>query len=468
MKAPLSSYSPEFNKKLRYGAIAVLAVLIIAGGLYFYLDHKYRAIIADFNKSLQPTGALTYSSMDVSPFLGKVTLGNPVIMYQAGELIKAEKMELQGLRGSGAQLTHAKIHANNLQFSPTGRNLADIPAGTNSAFAVSGELKTEYGHDPASNSYDLKSFSFETADKRSSIEFDHAKLDNLKFSDKNSIQALSFAIENAKISNLNMSLSAGTGTEQRTVTEFSTSFAYEKMADGSFEVRNFNLKLPEINDYAAFDLVRWHTDNTTLPLTFLTEIKGLDIPVGLHPQTAEFWKPYGYTRIKSDTKIGYVFDKETKKVNAQLLFDSPSLFKTNVTAVLTGLDLAALAQDPNANILLTFENLQLESAEVNFTDASFLKKTLEIEAQKQNITVPEYAAKLGADIDQAFLADPANASDPALVDAAGKLKAYVGTLGTLTINMKPAQPVPFSQVMIGLILDRVKLLKAMGVTVTVS
>jgi hypothetical protein len=38
----------------------------------------------------------------------------------------------------------------------------------------------------------------------------------------------------------------------------------------------------------------------------------------------------------------------------------------------------------------------------------------------------------------------------------------------LTINMQPAQPVPFSQVMVGLILDRVKLLKAMGVTVTVS
>lgn len=468
MQNPLSSYSPELNKKLRYGAAGVIAVLIIAAGLYFFLDHKYRTIVADFNQSLQPTGSLTYSKMDVSPFLGRVTLENAVITYQNAQLIKADKVQLRSLRGSGSKLTHAGIDANNLQFSPTGKNLAEIPAGTSSAFAVTGELKADYNYDPSSNSYTIKYFAFDTADKRSSIHFDHAKLDNLKFGAENSIQAFAFAIENATISNTDRSLSAATGTDEKTITQFSTTLAYEKLADGTIELRNFNLKLPEINDYAAFELIRWHMDHPTVPTVFSAEVKGLDMPVTLHPEVAAMWKPYGYTRIVSNSKAGFVFNQETKKIQAQLMFDSPTLFKTNINAVLSGLDLAAMAQDPNAVSLLGLDSLRLENAEINFTDASFLKKTFEIEAQKQNITVPEYTAKLGTEIDQAFLSDPSNAADPVLVDAAGKLKAYINTLGTLTINMQPAQPVPFSQVMVGLILDRVKLLKAMGVTVTVS
>ncbi len=453
----------NLKQKLTVGAGALAIVVIILAGLHFYLDRLYRGIVADFATSLQPSLNLTYATIDVSPFLGHVTLGDVNLRARDAVIAKSVRIDIGKLRSSGGQLTRANIDAKSVQISPTG---ADISPANGKNFALVGDTTFEYSHNPGNNSYAANNFSFLSQDGKLNVKMTEAKIDNLSFAQDGKTQSFAFAVSDAAITRQDARSGASSGVNQDQTTKFSAQFGYERLNDSGMKISNFALILPEINDKVVFSTASVESSDTNgIPMMVAAEIKSLDMPLNLQPEIAAMWKDYAYTRLKADAKFKYAFDAETKKINAAIAMDLDSMFKTSITATLAGVDLAEIAKTQGTPV--PYEQLTIENAEVNFTDASFLKKTYEIESKRQNITVEQYLAQRNAEIDSAFIPDPAK-PDPALVDVAGKLKAYLQNPGTITFNLHPTEPVALSQIMIGLILDRVKLMKVMGMTVTIS
>ena len=444
--------------KIGYALGAVVALTVIFVATQSYLDNKYRTIISEFARSIGPNWSLTYSDVKVSPFMGRVVLNQASIKYQQNEILRVGDLTLSDLQQDSGQMTHAKINAQNILFSPTGADISKISNSADQTVVVKGDANFEYQHDPKTNSYATKNLNFVSREQNLNLIYAEGRIDNLVITPERALQSFQFAINDA-------SFDKGAGTDKKT-TRFSSAFGYSHPPSGVIEINNFKLTLPDQNESIGIARAAFQQrDQNRIPLAMAVEILGIDAPISWDTASADFWKPYGYTRFNADIKFNYAFDSESKKIKFNFGLALPQMFTSTLSMDLIGIDLEAMAKDPNLSF--SYDAAKIESGLINFTDASLLKKTFEIQSQQKNIPLSDYTLQLGQSIDQSFIPDPAK-PDPAMVDIAGKLKAYLNTLGTVTISMKPAEAVPFSQVVVGIIVDRIKLLHVMGVTVTTS
>jgi len=451
-------------KKIGYAAVGVIAVVVIFFGLQSYLESKYRNAVATLAQSLQPNYTLAYGNMTISPFSGKVDLYQVTLKRENVTIASAEEINLHKIDTSGDQLSSAAASIKSMKFSPTG---GDVASGSSSAILVTGNSDFEYSHDPKTNSYDVKNFLFSSAEQKMSVQWADAKLDKMVFGADNKPQSFSFSVEDAVANTHSADITAKSSDGNQKPTRFSTSFSFERSADaGTLGIKNFNLKLPESNEFASFDALNLlGVGKESVPMNFAAEIKNLNVPIASEMLGGGLSADYGYTRIKADARFAYDYAADTKLIKTTLAFNLPEMFKLGLNMDLSGVDLQQFASDPKASV--SYDSLKISSGELNFSDLSFFKKSMELAAKAQNLPLNEYTTKLAANIDAELTPDPKTA-DPATVDAAGKLKNYLNTMGSLTMTMKPQEPVALSQFVLGLIIDRSKLLKIMGVTVTVS
>lgn len=454
-------------KKPAYVLAILVAIGVIAFGAYSYLNHRYRTIVADFSESLKPNWGLQYADLRVSPFLGKVTLVQPSLSYKGSMLARADAAELGGLQGSDNQLAHAKVTLNNLQFSASGQDLTNVSGPAPQTVVVTGNGSFDYSHDTGDNSYRVENFNFQSIDHKNDLSFSDMQLNNFVQAEDGRAQSFGFKLANAAYSKYNPELAAKTGADGMQSTRFSTEFGFERTANNNgYVIRQFNLALPDINEHVSFDLASLQTQyQGDVPVSFVSEVKNLDVPIAADSTMSDFWKPYGYTRFKSDMRTTYAYNMETKKTATTLSLRMPEMLTLNLAFDLSGILVEEMIKTPGTPF--PYDTVKLDAAKIDYTDASFLKKTIQINASRNGVSEADYITQLSAQIDREFVPDPANA-DPAMVDAANKIKAYLTTLGTVNIALTPQEPVGLAQFAAGLLMDRNKLFRLLGLSVSVS
>lgn len=442
----------------------ILGALVLLGGVgfggYKFMDHRLRQGVADFAAMLQPHYTVTYDTVTTDPLGGTITLQNVVIASSDKTLLRAQQVNLSSVSSSDAALTSAQVKATALQISPY---LGDVPANADQRIALSGDAQFVFSFDPASNSYGLRDFDFNAAAQHARASWQNLQFNNLVLdADK---KPLAFGLNAENVVLISGDPASTTPSPRRE--EFSLTLQYAVTPDKlATELKDFKLAMPSINDAVSFASAKIQaSDANAIPLGLSAEVRGLDLPVTVETGNAEFWQAYGYQRIKGDAAFQYNFDAASNTIPLSIQMNLSEMFTAKIQLTLSGIDLPALAKEPNN--LLALQNAAVNGGEVVYTDGSLLKRMIAVNAKAVQNEPAVYVSRLQAALDQGFIPDPTKA-DPALVDASGKLKTYVQNLGTLTLNLQPAQPVSVGQVLVGIFLDRVKLWQLLGTTVTVS
>jgi hypothetical protein len=449
-------------KKLAYGLGGLAALAVVVFLTHQYLDNRLRQAVADFSQSLQPEFTLSYAQIQTAPFSGRVTLSQVALDYQQRTILRAAQIDLSAVQSGTGFLTHAQVVASKLQFSPA---LDAVPANADKSLVITGDSRFIFAYTPESNSFAVSDFSFDAPEQKIAATAKTLNISDLRLDSGNKILGFGLNLADASVTMPN-----GIGGDNSTSPYlFSLNLEFAKSAEGlGSEIRHFALNLPQRNEQISFALAKLQTsDMGRVPLGLKMQLTGLDFPVTANPETAAFWQSLGYDRIKMDADIGYEYKAEDKTILATMHFDLPDMFKSNLQLRLGGVDLAAIAQSPDASSISSAQNLQLLGGEMLFTDASLVKRVIDRNAKAANMEPAVYAQQLGPQIDQLFITDPKTAN-PAVIDLSGKIKTYVQNLGTMTVNFNPAQPLPISQLVVGLVLDRIKLLQLLGATVTLS
>ena len=456
----MTSMSPPLKQPILKQAIYILAGLavlaLLALGLHQFMDHRLRQTVAEFAAQLQPNFKLSYSGIETSPFAGQITLTDAALGYGERTVLRAKTLQMQSVQSSSGWLTNAQVTASELQISPY---LSDVPVNAEKNVVVTGDATFLFAFDNTTNSYSLTDLNFASTAQHLSATAKTLALNNLVLATDGKPQ--NFAL-NAQEVVLTSGDPANTNPPPHTQA-FSLALQYAQSPDKLVtEIKDFQLTLPELQDQIRVASAKLQTsDAGMIPQGMQLALTGLDFPVVAEQTSGAFWQAFGYQRLKGDVKFAYAYQPDGQLIETQTVLALPEMFNANLRLQIGGVDLATLAQQPSS--IAAVQNAQITGGELMYADASLLKRMIETYAKQSKMEPVAYVTALGGVIDQTFIPDPAKA-DPALVDASGKLKAYLQTLGTLTVNFRPGQPVPLGQVVVGIFLDRIKLWQMLGTT----
>ncbi len=428
-----------------------------------YLTMKYTQAVENFANNLPADWKLSYSGLKVSPFSASAEIFSPALSRKDKEVLRAESLSISNIKEDGKKLTAAHFDWKKLNFSPLGLDLKSADPSTTAM--VSGDMKFGYSFDQASNSYIINDFSLLVPDQNGELRFAQGRLENLVLADGKPM-SFDFSIEDAVSKSDGARLQSLDGKTTADQLRFSSKFSYaHDAAANSYQLRNFTLTMLDFNETVSFALAGIQTRmQGDVPTAFRLDISGLDIP--LLTTVDSYWREFGYSRLRMDTSLGYNFDAESKITAAFLNLALADMLQTQIQTHLVDVDFERLA-NPDAESLSAMPSPKIKALQLSYKDASFLRKSLELGAKNAQMPLDAYIQEISAMIDREFIPDPKQA-DPAMVDASGKIKAYLQSLGQLTIAVNPQQPFGIGDFMAGLLFDRNKLLRALGLTVTVS
>lgn len=464
---PVSTRKP-FKKWLGYIAGVVVLGAALIGGTHFYLKYKYTHILEQTFAQLKPDTEVTYSNLDIVPLMGRTTMSDVMVKHKGATMMRAKQLSFTALDAEGEILTRANLKADALEFSPMGADIAQATEATPDAI-VKGDLQVDYSYEPSSNSYYLHDFDFTSVDQKNRLTFDKVEVTNLV---KDGGVWKSFGINASDVAYTTPKASAtpveNEGGDTKTL-RFSSAFKYEQFGtDEGYVIRDFTLSFPDMGHNASVaEIMLRRNAGSQIPLNFSLDVKGMDLPLDTEMTPTGLAKIYGYSRLKGDARLAYAYNKDTQKIEGVIGLNFTDILSLAVRYHLSGLNLEQATKETFMASVMQ-QGVYVEGAEITYTDASFLRKTLEMNAAEKNLAVSDYVAQLGQAIDMQLIGPDPRTADPALVDVAGKIKTYLGSLGTLTASIRPSQPLGLGQMFGAFLLDRQRLLRSLGLSVTVS
>jgi hypothetical protein len=124
---------------------------------------------------------------------------------------------------------------------------------------------------------------------------------------------------------------------------------------------------------------------------------------------------------------------ETRTIQTQFDYDIADIFKARMAFNFTGVN-----ELIEPEIFFPFGEFKMAAAYIEYTDRGLLQKMLARLAKKSKLDMPQYLQQLYPKIDNWFNPDPKNV-DPAMAQAAAKIKNYINTPETFTIQLKPTE-----------------------------
>lgn len=209
-----------------------------------------------------------------------------------------------------------------------------------------------------------------------------------------------------------------------------------------------------------------YAQTAKVPLSMTLGIHGMLIePQSLPDQDArDGLAKLGYDKLSLNFDLSYAHVPETKRLSIkQASISGDGIGQLSVAMNLGGIDPTGL-EDP-ALALAAAQMATLESLELRYDDASLAGRVLKLAATEAEMEESQFKAMLLAQLAEAGAQAPAVPLTKEVVDSA---TAFLTNPKSLSLHMKPAQPVPLFQLMGGAQEDPYALAQAMGLSVSAN
>jgi len=181
------------------------------------------------------------------------------------------------------------------------------------------------------------------------------------------------------------------------------------------------------------------------PTRLKTETKRLSIPTGLIDErdARRFFTDLGFDSVTFSDGTNIHWDEATQDLVVEgVHFELENGFRAELHAVIGGVPKMVFENPEMAQAAIG--TLVFKELEVTFTDKSIVGKAIDFQAKSMGTTADQLKQQIMAFLPQA-LAPLQNAVFSAKVEA--EIRSFLDNPGTLRITAKPANPVPFTEVM---------------------
>lgn len=445
------------QKLLRFGiSFLILAAVIVAGAFAAdrYLKQRYQESVTALMALAAPEFSISFEDSKLGYFARSARYKNFLVKRNNQDLFKAAELNLSDISVRGQKLTkmNVEIKGGDIFSPPNYAGNATLLAKTNISFTFS--------QDPEAQSFRITNYVQELPEKPARITFTEMRLDQLKI-ENGRPASFGFSLEN-------LGVESGAGQAAlKQIDGLGVKFIYgHDIGQGSHTVGDFVLILNNGAEPIKMRELSARTDPThTPPHASFLEIRGLDMPL-LEGLAMKNWQELGYSRLTGNLRLAYEYVEAEQRLVTNISAQADNYFNLDVTAHLGSVTMNELGTDMLRK-LMEQASVTLIGADVMFKDQSLVQKIMQKEAEKTGRTKEQVAADWGMALEKE-LRQGSLAADPAIVDAAEKLKTYFATLGTLNLALRPEQPLPLASLIPAALVDRSRLLKLLGATVNIS